>query len=175
MADLFKINHGNYNYQLTDYWMEEYTDELYMCYNIIDLDTGKKVSAIDYRSIGTEYLTQDEVNEIFAQLVKEKDGNEFQLLDITQASKLMQYIYKGVCEREGGMCFIEDEEWQDLLSEGQFLEQDLDNLLSEIERLGLEEYFEFSDNYIICGYRGLRGCFIKENQSSMESEYEMEI
>ena len=64
------------------------------------------------------------------------------------------------------MCHIDYDDWNELVKEIGYTENDFNNLKDEVERYNLKDFLVLDDGeYKICGYGGLQCCFNDDRAS----------
>lgn len=150
-------------YKILNYWND--SDDLYVNYIVSDNNKSLNANVISYYNvsdIGCDYncSTPSQIENSLLDLIKENDGCELNLPKVSELSRLLKILYSNVCESESNMCHITDEDWQNLIEEENFTEEDFAKLKEEIKKYNLNNYITIdSDGYKICAYGCLQCCF----------------
>lgn len=172
----------NRKVEILETWSTDYDD--IRC-NAILYRKGKKIGNIvaSYdesslrHSIGDENSEMNEkfVKDAFKKLIYDDFDSYLDLPRISKCSKLLQSIYDDVCSSESTMCHILKDDWDNYYSDT-YSENDINNLLKEIKKYGLEEIITIDDNsYKIIGYGDLETKFINDREISLDYENGMEL
>lgn len=159
----FENAKDKYEYKVLNYWINE--DDIYVNYTVEDSEFKDIVNSIGYYNISNidcDYNTASakEIIDSLTKIVRQNDGWEFKLPKISDSSSLLKYIYDYVCESDSDMCHIDYGEWEEMMEENAFAEEDLEALKNDIKKYNLYDYIELEDNeYKICAYGGLQCCF----------------
>ena len=153
----------DYQYKILNYWNDQ--DDLYVNYTVENLKTNEIANCTDYYNIsdiGCDYNTESEevIENHLYRLIEKNNGLEFDVLKVSELSKLLKYIYDCVCESESNMCHIDYNDWEEVKNDYDFCEEDITTLKEEIDKYNLDDYITIDDGeYKICGYGGLQCCF----------------
>ena len=171
----FDDNHETYKYEILNYWND--SDDLYVNYAVSNDEKSLKANAISYYNvsdIGCDYnnSSPEEIEKCLLELIKQNNGCELDLPKVSELSSLLKYVYSFVCESESNMCHITDDDWNELVDEYEYTEEDFEDLKKEIKKYNLEDYITIEeDEYKICAYGGIQCCF---NDDTMNRSDELE-
>ena len=164
----------NYKYNILNYWNDQ--DDLYVHYEAEDIENNITSNVIGYYNISDldcnyNNFNDEEIKKSLYKLLKQHNGDEFNLARVSNLSPLLQYIYDRVCESESNMCHIDYKDWKELKEDYDFSEEDFITLKKEIVDHNLEDYITFDDNeYKICAYGCLQCQFNDDRDRSLGSD-----
>ena len=164
----------NYKYNILNYWNDQ--DDLYVHYEVEDIENNITSNVIGYYNISDldcnyNDFNDEEIKKSLYKLLKQHNGDEFNLARVSNLSPLLQYIYDRVCESESNMCHIDYNDWKELKEDYDFSEEDFITLKKEIVDHNLEDYITLDDNeYKICAYGCLQCQFNDDRDRSLGSD-----
>ena len=153
----------NCEYRILNYW--DNNEDLYVNYVVENLKNYSKANVVNVFSVSAldcDYYNAlpDEIDDAVYKLIKNHSGWEFNINKVSKLSPLLKDIYDCVCESEASMCHIDYDDWNELVKEIGYTENDFNNLKDEVERYNLKDFLVLDDGeYKICGYGGLQCCF----------------
>lgn len=171
----FEKNKNSFKYEILNYWND--SDDLYVNYAVSNDEKLLKANAISYYNvsdIGCDYnnSSSEVIENCLLELIKQNNGCELDLPKVSELSSLLKYVYSFVCESESNMCHITDDDWNELVDEYEYTEEDFEDLKKEIKKYNLEDYITIEeDEYKICAYGGIQCCF---NDDTMNRSDELE-
>lgn len=166
----------NCEYKILQYWNN--SDDLYVKYTIFSEEipniSGVYTDYYNVSDIGCDYniASNEEITKCLKTLI-EKNHREIPYPKVSELSPLLRYVYNFVCQSEANMCHIDYDDWQELIEEQDFNEEDVSTLKKEIEQYKLDDYITVDDGeYMICGYGGLQCCFNDDSLKKVKDEFE---
>ena len=159
----------NCEYRILNYW--DNNEDLYVNYVVENLKNYSKANVVNVFSVSDldcDYYNalSDEIDDAVYKLIKNHSGWEFNINKVSKLSPLLKDIYDCVCESEASMCHIDYDDWNELVKEIGYTENDFNNLKDEVERYNLKDFLVLDDGeYKICGYGGLQCCFNDDRAS----------
>lgn len=161
----------NCEYKILQYWND--SDHLYVEYKIdneeIPSMSGLYTDYYNVSDIGCDYnlASDEEIKKCLKKLIEE-NHSKIPYPKVSELSPLLKYVYNFVCQSEANMCHIDYDDWQELIDEEEFIEEDISILKQEIEKYKLDDYITVDDGeYKICGYGGLQCCFNNDTLKEM--------
>ena len=165
-----------YKYDVLSYWIDDET--LYINYVIKDINNKRKANTIEsilisYISDSFDELSSSDKNDMFLDIIKRRNGKEFELPKTSDVSPLLQYLYDSTCDSESNMCHIDYDDWKEIEEEIGFTKKDIYHLKKEIKKYNLDNYITIDDGeYMICCYGGLQCCFNDDRAFKRGYEFE---
>lgn len=106
-----------------------------------------------------EKITKKEIEMAIAVLVLNEDFETYKAIPkLSQCSQNLQMLYECVCMSDSSMCFIEEEDRDEIWSD-----ENIELLKKEVKKYGLDGIIRFGeDDCLVTAYGDLELCFIDD-------------